>query len=1057
MSKRTLLTISTTAGLTGLYWLYALLVTPMFQAPAVTQFEHQVATNVAVPEIPPENERMAREHLPNDDWVAEAKCQFRSGQTLMFAQTFERVGSDAIRFTPFAMIWNKSEDEPTDEPLTVIAESALVSFSGTFDGSDLNPGSPVNGIFEREVRVTGPGGLSIEGRNFIFEKSAMHIRSDHPVRFAYDSHRGYARGGLQVELLAETTTVNTDNDELKIEGVHNVRLLGDVSMNFRFEQDDKPVDVTVQSAGSFEYVLETHIATFQNDVQVRRPTDPGLFDSLRCHLLTLFFEEDKTTLDERAETQLATTEPATTELATTDNVPANTGDQTDEARDATPDKYKLDVGKLRFSRLRAEGRNVILQSQSNRLTARMSELVYDFQNKVVALADGKSVDVRQGNNEMHCPEITMIHVAGGKITSAWCRGAGSLVHRDKLTGELVLEARWQRQLRKYPDPTAELDILELQEHAWIRQPRERTGLAAEMIKLWVEQVDTPSPSTGETLPQESKSLADKNTETENFRPKRLLALTDVAVVSPRLQGETERLEVWFEQGRIAAISTPSGVSPTGDAPSADAGRETRKSRRTLQPAVRVINASDSHAASDGRVATTGVATVSSSDRVTSAGEAGMSTPHLEEPSKPADSTHNKEPITLNADLIRVRVLHAEDEFEPEVAEVWTEGHVDVTQPREPGEEAFHMTGNRLHLKNNGAVNQELRIYGEPAVVRDRGVNIEGHDILLDRGRNLTIIEGAGILQLPVKNDFEGRPLEQPQKLSIRWQEQMRFDGAAGNFFGRVRTELADNLVQCEEMEVRLSRRISFAEDQFQEEDAEIQEITCKYGVEFDSREYEGTKLHGVRKARFEEFTVNALTGAVSGDGIPGWIIFWRRADGRRSTLSASAVAQANRPLQTDVVDWEYTRVDFSGKLVGNLKERHMAFDDRVQIVHGPVSQPLEKIDADDLPDNAGWMRCETLQIAQQPATDSQPESIQLYANKNAELAGKSFHARADSISYDDFKKLFILRSFGTREATLWRQKRPGEKLSRADAQRMEFLPSRNEVRFHRTTGVQAVQ
>ncbi|MCH8828937.1 MAG: hypothetical protein IID45_05100 [Planctomycetes bacterium] len=76
---------------------------------------------------------------------------------------------------------------------------------------------------------------------------------------------------------------------------------------------------------------------------------------------------------------------------------------------------------------------------------------------------------------------------------------------------------------------------------------------------------------------------------------------------------------------------------------------------------------------------------------------------------------------------------------------------------------------------------------------------------------------------------------------------------------------------------------------------------------------------------------------------------------------------------------------------------------------------------------------------------------------NAELEGRTFHARADSISYNEAQGLYLLRSLGNRNATIWRQLKPGGKLKRAVAKRMEFNPARNWLKLDQTIGLDGVR
>jgi hypothetical protein len=208
----------------------------------------------------------------------------------------------------------------------------------------------------------------------------------------------------------------------------------------------------------------------------------------------------------------------------------------------------------------------------------------------------------------------------------------------------------------------------------------------------------------------------------------------------------------------------------------------------------------------------------------------------------------------------------------------------------------------------------------------------------------------------------------------------------------------------------------------------------------------------VRLARGFEFAMDQATGKVTAQG-PGTLVFWRRGNGKRGGLGAAAAARANGPLAAESAEWEYTRIDFSGKMLGNMKDRVTTFHDRVRVVYGPVSQLMQTIDdehppidEDHLPRDGGWMRCNALQITQHPESKKQAAYIEMAATGNAELEGRTFHALAHTVTFDESKGLYILSGDGKRKAQLWREVSPGAPRSSHASGRMEFTPSRNELR-----------
>ena len=309
---------------------------------------------------------------------------------------------------------------------------------------------------------------------------------------------------------------------------------------------------------------------------------------------------------------------------------------------------------------------------------------------------------------------------------------------------------------------------------------------------------------------------------------------------------------------------------------------------------------------------------------------------------------------------------------------------------------------------------------------------------------------------------------------------MTFDGKSAKFLGDVLTHLEHSRMRCPEMEVLLTERISFADVDRDERDADgdskvdIDFVICRGGVDVESREFgEGREYAErqpvqIRRAHFRDLTLNQITGKQLANG-PGWITVWRKAEGNRAGLSSIATVRANKPLQVDTAEWEYSRIDFAGKSDGNMKERFTTFSERVEVVHGPVERPFDTIDPDDLPENGGWMRCAKMQLTQFEKTETTPAYIKILGSGNAEMEGRmparsrsdsrgeSFRARADTISFDESKGLYILRSHGNRTATVWRWKQRGGEYSQHDAKRMEFIPALNQLKSDRASGTIGIE
>ena len=152
-------------------------------------------------------------------------------------------------------------------------------------------------------------------------------------------------------------------------------------------------------------------------------------------------------------------------------------------------------------------------------------------------------------------------------------------------------------------------------------------------------------------------------------------------------------------------------------------------------------------------------------------------------------------------------------------------------------------------------------------------------------------------------------------------------------------------------------------------------------------------------------------------------------------------------------DWDYTRVDFKGSMDGKIAQQVSTFYDSVQIVHGPVNLPIDTIDPDHLPPDAGSMRCErTLEFSQGPKSPVHPKGYQQLVGKgNAQIEGRGFYANADEISFDGSKGLYMLRAHGNQSAMIAQDTDQGARRE-ASGRRIEFIPATKTVKVDWATG-----
>ena len=118
--------------------------------------------------------------------------------------------------------------------------------------------------------------------------------------------------------------------------------------------------------------------------------------------------------------------------------------------------------------------------------------------------------------------------------------------------------------------------------------------------------------------------------------------------------------------------------------------------------------------------------------------------------------------------------------------------------------------------------------------------------------------------------------------------------------------------------------------------------------------------------------------------------------------------------------------------------------------------PLEKIDAEHLPEGGAWMSCQTFRIDLRRNPHTNKTFSEVFASGDGKLEGFDFYAQADTISFDQSKGMFELRSIAPRHVTIWRQEEIGSDRSENDARWVRIIPSKKEFKLERTTGIDGI-
>lgn len=961
--QRFALTAITTVALTCVAVVYARFTRPLLQVTAMpaAAFEH-----MEPPAPSPEFSSMAERFLSSQPWAVDAPYRHRDDSSFIYTQRYVP-GNDgkSVLLKPFAAVLSDVTDtEGGERPVTLVADAAQVDFLTKLNDREFDAGRMTSGQLMGEVRIEGPNGLLVIGRNFFVSESSKRIWSDEIVRFRYGTSRGYGRG---IEIRLAMPAEESDKGLLAVDGIRTVRVREDVVLRLMDDnerrREKKPVEIQVSSEGHLEFDLETNIANLERGVVVKYPAQSDQADTLKCDTLGIQFQERNEAVDPGA------------------------ADEKSRSR-------KLDPVQLM-----AQG-HVELQSLENGLlVTQVTDLTYLLEERIIELANtiefssgmGPTMRVVQDTSRIQCRRLVLVHDEDNQITSALIRGPGSLRSLDSDTNRVTATASWTNEMRLEPDPTTVgRQILRMAGKATIVQPAQRSRMSADVMRLWFVQAEEKKGSAGSSSVSGLESI-------RSFQPVRLIAEHNVDLRTPQMSGPTDRLTIDFE------------------------------------PAQPLVRAADP------------------SFRVASFGS-GENRDKL----KDIDET-----FRVTANSIYARVRPGTKQVKTETPEVRLEGDVRVDSYKE-NLLSLQLRGDQLRILQDKAGSQAMRLVGNPkklASVRQKDRTISGLSIYLDRAANEAEVVGKGGMQVLVDKDLEGKPLAVPQPLEIVWNKDMRFDGRVVDLSGQVTARLGSDKTQqqeliCPRMKIHFSKQIDFTKSMAGGNERELgkllKTIECLDGVIVNNFKFSQGRIIEERHAKFRDLTLDQESGDTTATG-PGWITSWTQD---RPRLSRAVSARANASASARQANWNYTRIDYTGVLEGNYRDRMSTFKKNVRIIYGEVDRLSQVIDPDatpdfEMPDQAVRIKCDQLQVSQREISKG-TKTIELLGTGNTKMEGRKVVAQADEVRYDEYKELSTLVVRGNRTGTIWQRDNIGSKWRSAPFRRVDYSHRRQQIK---ATGV----
>lgn len=1007
-----------------LYQAYALIVVPWVEPP-LSNSDSRGPRDISEPHPVPKIAGIEK-LFPEDAWERNGPLELKTQWGWLLFKEYKptQQGVELCPCTILIQAPSNSEDGDGEKRTFVMKtqDKAVVSISG---GTNLMraqvgklKGANLEGevhIYAEETKEGANDALNIVTRNIqILPKK---IWTPHDVAFQYGSSRGSGRL-LTITLTSQDSAESEEAEQALVKNIEMLELvhvdrlhldfpgkglLGDVfdkseAANRRqgdLASNSKPqsnaVDVTCK--GPFRFNFQTGIATLEDYVNVVRVNEGIEDDVLHCTRMLIHFRSA------REDEQMP---------------PADV--------DRHHGNSKRMVPKLAIRKIEALGNDVVLQAPSVQVAARGELLQYDFETRRILLQDPKDnalLVYRQHITESPRLEYELPEDPK-RLGKLWAAGPG--VYRGTLGQQekrQPLSVRWNGILELQPQDN--LHVLSVTKGADAHS--ESLGkFSADKLFVWLTEVPSAAES-GEPLgalppppalndPSGTISTPAQQDVEFEVRPVKMLAQGNVRADCEQFKGETNHLEIWFDQPEVEQENDPSG----GAAPAS-----------------------------------------------------GSASPSLSTPDMGSDPESKKEVkrLELTGNQIRLRLRMVKPK--PVVREATVLGQVRFAQlAAVPGDPIpLLVTGNMLQLRTDHLERSAIDVRGDaehPARVQAQGMLLEGSNLHVSQRENLMWSEGPGRTRLPAratKNQPRADEATKPAATApiwITWQGGMDFDGQLIRFMKQVEVSGIHTSGDGKQYYLRsvgdqlhatLNRYVEFGKTK-NTDDLDVSELRFLGDVYTENQTFNPqNELTSHDRMRGRDLTLDQTTGEFQAMG-PGWLTTTQIDDGSLSEHLGGGPSSGARRTEVGNAATKliYMRIDFQNAIQGNLKQREGEFVHFVRTVYGPVrtwDQTLDPNRQGGLGPDGLVMTCNQLKVADMG--DRKNRALELSAVGNTIVEGSQFLATADRLTYVQAKDQLVLEGIGHNFATLQRRVQIGSEADKLEARKIIYNVKTNQADF----------
>lgn len=1054
-------------AVTACYWVYLLVAAPLIEpsAKALDVEDSTEQQRAAAALMPKSLRNLLAENFPPGHWARDNPKVLQNGRTVLLIHDYTPQPDGKVEVKPCAMLFfpqTPAEDGASPNRTVVLEadEGALLTFDGDFDLSSGKFGEFSSGMIRGQITIRSRMDLPGPEDDLLIVTRDVHITprrvwTPNAVRFRLGKSYG-AGSDLDIRLLPRSPETPRHAGAPNIGGVQSFELGRDVNVHLdlgdrnlfpsqsgespstgaadrsdhagnrnlttvspqdpasRFESE-RPVQITCR--GAFHFNLIEKEATFDDHVDVFHSQPNAPSDHLSCHLLTILFEEK----------QKGNTAGAPTA--------SNTAPDFD-----LPPETSGGLPSLEPVALRATGAPVVVESPAKRGKAICEILEYDLKTGEITLSlrprpqqpptarapDGlREVQLEQAANQTFAPRIVYRPAkTRGALGTLLASGAGVIsaaLNENKPNERLTV--RWSERLHLRRQDGEQL--LSVYGQPDVQLTGVGRILAGE-LHLWLIE---PGDPRYDNLVAHSGASAPDGSPRQFALPTRMLATGGVQILdSKRLGGQIAEMKMWFRHETAEAMIQPAAAAPNRRPFALD--NRASENQKKYQISGQTLEAQTVVSHRDG---------------------------------KPAD-----------IEIAEVEILAARDN----AGAVALDQRGQMTRPavfRElttsPGEEPLRVVGARIHVQRADPSAEQVVVSGgagSPAHIEARGLTIDSSAVHLDRGQNLLSCDAPGQLTMLVKKDFRGRPLAQPQPITVHWRRLMNFDGREVHFEGDVQAHGTYQELKARDMTFTLTDRVDFGQ-RAEREQIDLLEFRCEGGVDFQSTAPDDRGLPTFDRLRLGSLTINQQTGEILGRpelNQPAWLKSTRLGGGFDAGAARRRGQTAERPGQdakrSDQLQYLY--VEFYNEARGQIDPRELTLFGDVHTVYGPVAawdQEFVPNPATGLGPDEMTLDCEQLKIAEMPAGPGRPRAIELTARGAVEAEAEEFTAYAPQMTYNQAKERIQLLGDNTTMAEISFLPKSGQIEGRHTAKEISYwrkTPNRPEkIEFKKGGQFQATE